>query len=73
MGSVGVLVVAALASLARSVHKPFRQIMSLAGCTVTQPFARSNRAPPVDADAGVCQNPFTQVEVGSGAVNMHDT
>jgi hypothetical protein len=69
MGSV--VVVGALfwsaVSPPRSAHKPFRQIMPLAGCTVTQPFARSNRAAPAAEGAGACQNPLTHVELASGA------
>ena len=59
------------------VHKPFRQIMLLAGCTVTHPFARSNRAAPDPATdpavAGTCQNLLTHVEPGSGAGDVHGT
>jgi hypothetical protein len=47
--------------------------MSLIGCTVTQPFARSNRAAPVDAAAGGCQKPLTHVAPESGAACVHGT
>jgi hypothetical protein len=60
-------------SAPRNVHRPLRQIMSLIGCTVTQPFARSNRAPPDAAAAGICQKPFTHVALESGAACVHGT
>lgn len=65
--------VAAGGSAPRNVHSPLRQIMSLIGCTVTHPFARSNRATPVDAAAAVCQKPFTHVALESGAACVHGT